>query len=760
MEKQKRQKIQKILQLEQKKGFQNEAVLGGLQNFIENQTDSEQITDLIDGYAEMSPWKREQVIQELNNYLQNDTSGEKSSATQAALHSPVDQATGVGKKRQEQLNNLGLETIEDLLFHFPRKIDDRRNITAVGSLSPEETATVTGTVKKINTFQPRPNVKIVKAALQDESGMVFGVWFNQPWISNQISPGEEVAFYGTTERNYGELQIQNPVWEPLEERHKTRMLVPIYPATEDLSQTTLRWIIRKNLSQYVDQIVEYVPGEILERTQYQPRKEALPKIHNPTSLAEYDKARKSLSFSELFLFNYGLHYHSKQAASKSVTIPVREQFLNQFWNQLPFKPTRDQRNALSDIQQDLASSDPMNRLLQGDVGSGKTVVAAGACFLCYKEEVQSVLMAPTTVLAKQHYKTLQELFTPTDLTVELLTGDTSNSIRKSTLENLDAGKIDLIIGTHALLEEEVTFKKLGLAIIDEEQRFGVAQRKSLREKEDGVNRLVLSATPIPRTITATLYSQFDISRLEQLPHGNKQIETFWVAESRRSEVYESVATKLEKGCQAFIIFPLIEESDQLNLNAARQTKQELSNNQLKDFELGLVHGRLSDSEKQSVLSDFQQGNLDALVSTTVIEVGIDVPEVNLLVIEHADRFGLTQLHQLRGRIGRTGNESTCFAIASPSTDTGRQRLEAFREHLDGFTIVEKDLRIRGPGDLLGPAQHGFEDSFRCCNLLEDLEIMNQARAEVRSALPNLEADPSLIDEFDRRFGNAIRWIES
>ncbi|MFW6111595.1 MAG: ATP-dependent DNA helicase RecG [Candidatus Bipolaricaulota bacterium] len=754
MGKTKRKKLKKILQLEKENGFQDKAVMGGLESLSEELVKNDKIRDLLDGYSDRKPFARQKIVEEIENHLESEE--EKPSHGELTLASPIEEAVGVGKKRGKKFRKLGIETVRDLLFHFPRQIEDRREKKVISELSPGDTCTVTGEVKALTKLKPRGKVDLVKASVSDGTGIVYPVWFNQPWIKNQLEQETEIAIYGEVKREYGEMQMENPTWEPKEEKNKTRRLVTVYPGTEDLSQKVIRWVIQKNLDKYLPAVDQFPPLEIAESHGFWARKLALRKIHEPEDSGDFEKARRSLSFSELFLFYQRLSKRAEENQEETRQLSVEKGTLKEFKSKLPFSLTEDQKDVLDKILEDLKSSEPMNRLLQGDVGTGKTVVAAGAAHLVTSSGYQVGMMAPTTVLAEQHFRNLEEIFSDLPARIELLTGEIQKNQREDILSCLESGGIDILVGTHALLEESVSFNELNLVIIDEEQRFGVAQKEQLGWGDRPINKLVLSATPIPRTITATVYGQFEVSRLEEFPYGEKNVQTSWVGKSKRDQVYEYVRKKMEKDHRAFIVFPLIEESEKRELKSAVESRDELAQKQLSGFDLGLLHGRMSSEEKTEELRKFEAGELDALVSTTVIEVGVDIPTANILVVEEADQFGLTQLHQLRGRIGRSGEKSYCFAIGSPSTPEGRKRLEAFRDISDGFKLVEKDLEIRGPGDLLSSAQHGFRNSFRACNFLRDFDIMKIARKEANEWIESKKNNDSFEGIFENYFEGKVK----
>ncbi len=761
------ERLRKILELEKQTGYQDTAVLGGIEGFLARVAD--QLTspsvplllERVSRYATKNLTERRVIIQELEDLLptlelaeplrEKETSP-SSAPSDDSLKKPIRYAKGVGEQRAKLLKKLGIETIEDLLMYLPRRIEDRSVIKKIAQLRHGEKATVQGRVRALDVIRPRANLEITKVAIQDNTGVLYAVWFNQPWLKTQFSKGERVSLYGQAERLYGNLQMSNPVWEPADAGFLTGKLVPIYPATQGITPAVLYHLIRENHQLYHAQIFEILPEEIRARHALLPRAEALKAIHFPATTREFEQARKTLAFEELFIFQIGVALErQKMVHQPARKLIISDHELEEFSAALPFRLTTAQTKALAEIRRDLASGHPMNRLLQGDVGSGKTVVAAAAAYIAIRAKTQAALMAPTEILAQQHHERLVPLLEPLDVRVALLIGSLSPHVKERTQQEVAAGEVDLVVGTHALISEGVQFSSLGLAIIDEQHRFGVIQRAQLEEKGDHVHVLVMSATPIPRTITLTLYGQFEISILDEMPHP-KDIRTYWISEDKREEVYRLVAHELAKGVQAYIVYPLIEESEELDLRAAAQMKEELERTFFKEFRVGLLHGQMSDEEKKQVMEQVRRKELNVLVSTTIIEVGIDVPDASLMIIEHAERFGLSQLHQLRGRIGRMGQRSLCFAIATAKTEEARQRLEAFRDLSDGFAIAEEDLKIRGPGELLGLSQHGLDTTFKVADLIRDLALMKAARDEAFQLIQRESSTP-LLEEFRRRFGD-------
>jgi ATP-dependent DNA helicase RecG len=760
-------RLRKVLQLEEQQSYQDRAVLGGLEGFVHKFAEelrathpeiSQRLRNVSRGYAIRPVEARRAVVRALEDLLRlleaTLTLEERSRIPPGEdLHAPVRFAKGVGPERERLLKKLGIETIEDLLMYFPRKIEDRSVKKKIIQLRHGDRVTVQGRVRAVDVIKPKNNLEIVKAAIQENTGILYAIWFNQSWVKNQLVQGELISLYGTVESTHGQLQMNSPVWEPATVNFLTGRLVPVYPATEKLSPQMLSRLIRNNLSLYSQHLKELIPEEIRQRQQVLSRAKAFEQLHFPQHIEEYQQAHRALAFEELLLFQIGVALErAKTGARPGRCLTISDERLEEFFAVLPFKLTRAQQRAISEIRTDLAAPHPMNRLLQGDVGSGKTVVATAAALIAIASGYQVALMAPTEILAQQHFLKITELsarLLPPPRVV-LLVGSMAERERVRLRGQIARGDADFVIGTHALIQEDVRFKDLGLAVIDEQHRFGVIQRAQLEQKGENLDILVMSATPIPRTITLTLYGQFEVSLLDELPFA-KEIQTYWVSEERRDQVYEFVVSELKQGAQAYIVFPLIEESEELDLKAAKSAKEELEQTFFKNFRVGLLHGRMSDAEKQKTMEQLRARELDLLVSTTIIEVGIDIPNATVMVIEHADRFGLAQLHQLRGRIGRTGQKSYCFAIATPQSEEGRERLRVFQATLDGFEIAEADLRIRGPGELLGIAQHGLDSTFKVADLIADLDLMKAAREEAFHLIAQ-NSDHPLVAEFQRRFG--------
>ncbi len=737
--------VEKILKLERSTGFQDTAVTRGIEAFVERQLPAAH--SIVAGYGKASPFDRQRMLARLIDHFQ----GSPSDADAADLTTPVAGLRGVGAKRAELLEKLGVLTVEDLLYYLPRRLEDRTRFASIGSLKSGDEAVVRGKILAVDQHRVGRGMTVIKAAIGDGTGFLYAVWFNQPWVASQLRRGEEVDVFGRAEWKFREWQMSSPTWEPAGAGQEIGRLIPIYPATEGLSDRLVRSLVERNLDLYLPVIHDVVPVDVRVAEGLTSAREAIAAIHRPSGADDFERARRTLAFEELFLLQVGLLATTRDRAG--IPHAGSGQLVNSLFASLPFPLTVAQQRALREIRRDLSEPYRMMRLLQGDVGSGKTLVAVAAALCAIEAGFQVALMAPTEILAEQHAANLERLLAGLPVRVGLLTGTTSGD---ADLRRSVAGDLDLVIGTHALIQESVTFGRLGLVIIDEQHRFGVVQRSQIEEKGESVDLLVMSATPIPRTIALTLFGEFDVSVLDELPMGEKQTKTHWVAESRREAVYDEVRKALEDGRHGYVILPLVDESEKIDAKAAVKVYEELSE-RFSRARVGLLHGRLPAAEKADVMARFRRGEIHLLVSTTVVEVGVDVLDADFMVIEHADRFGLSQLHQLRGRIGRSGQPSVCFAIADARTDDARRRLEAFRDVSDGFAIAEEDLRIRGPGDLLGTHQHGFLTRFRAADLVADLDLMEAAQAAAR-AVHRRGVGAETAAAADRRFGEVIRWL--
>lgn len=737
--------VEKVLALEREKAFADTAVVGGLEGFIARHVP--EASHLVSGYAGRDPESRAQAVTALELWLATPHPRHPLSAI------PVSRLPGVGKKRAELLGRLGIRTVEDLLTFFPRRLEDRSQLRSIAQVRDGEVVLVRGAVRAKSRVKVRRGLELVKVALDDGTGLLFAIWFNQPWIWDQIVQDGRYALYGKAQLRYGEMQLENPVWEEEGTGLQTGRWVPIYPTTEGLTQPILQNLIRHALHRFGGQVDDVVPKEIRDRFGLPTRRDAISRIHAPADPPDFEAARRALAFEELLLLQLGIAQRRAPVPSGGRSLAPDRTLLGRFVNGLPFALTPSQQRAVHAIEQDLRSPQPMLRLLQGDVGSGKTVVAAAACVMAVSAGAQAAVMAPTEILAEQHHLVVQDLMRDLPVRVGYLSGGLGRKERRELLRAIADGEVDLVVGTHALIEEDVVFRDLALAVVDEQHRFGVVQRAALEAKGRGTNILVMSATPIPRTVVLTLYGEFAVSVLDEMPSSRGAVRTVWLSESRREDAYRDVADWLLRGEKGYVVFPLVAESEELDLRAASEGYEELRA-RFPEHGVALLHGQMPSEDKRAAMAAFRAGEVQLLVATTVVEVGLDVPDASFLVIEHADRFGLAQLHQLRGRIGRKGQPAVCYAIGDPTTDEARQRLAAFRDLTDGFKIAEADLRIRGPGDLLGTEQSGFVSQLRATDLTRDLPLLERAREEaLRLAKEGIP--PELGREATRRFGESL-----
>ena len=665
----------------------------------------------------------------------------------AGLSQSVQALRGVGPKIAQKLNKVGAETIWELMYIFPRRYDDYTLMKPINKLQYGEQVTIIGTVWRIRAQRTRNNQVMVRATINDGTGAVQATWFNQPWLTEQLSAGMQIVVSGKVEQFLGRPVFNSPQWEPLElEPLRTRRIVPVYPLTDGLNSKKMRDIMRTAVSEWSPRLPDPLPDEIRQRQNLFRLPHAVDQIHFPNSQEMLHKARRRIMFDELFLLQLGLQAQRHEWQSQdALPIHVTPEILEPFIQALPYQLTGAQQQVINEITADLGRSIPMNRLLQGDVGAGKTVVAAAAMFAAAKAGAQAALMAPTEILAEQHYKGLSALLAPLGVTLAVLTGSTPASEREQIDAGLSNGSIQIVIGTHALIQESVTYNNLALAVIDEQHRFGVDQRAALRQKGPQTqygtanpHLLVMSATPIPRTLALSLHGDLDLSILDEMPPGRQEIKTRWLRPSQRERAYTFVRQQIAAGRQAYIIFPLVEESDKIDAKAAVAEFETLTNEVFPDLKLGLVHGRLTGSEKEAAMRAFYAGETNILVATSVIEVGVDVPNSTVIVIEGANRFGLAQLHQFRGRVGRGEHQSYCILIADDSTQDAEERLMALEKTNDGFLLAEKDLELRGPGEFFGRRQSGMPE-LQLASLL-DMPLLQAAQKEAQTVFA---ADPQL-----------------
>ena len=799
------EKLLKFFKLEADRGYDNRAIVGGLEKILPNweaearannipEEAIQMVRNRIDEYSS-SPEQRESSLKEVwafigsstgmseqeinaltftprrkevtpsstgnstirtNQYSNNknhsvQTTGHTAQQPQVrlGLSAPLTVIQGIGPKYAETLAHLGLNSLEDLLFYFPRRYDDYSQLKPISRIFYRDDVTVIGSIKSVTARPIRGGrFTLTEAVITDGSGDLRLTWFNQPWIANRFHEGMQIVVSGKVEQYLGRLIMNNPEWEPLDqEQLHTNRIVPVYPLTASVTQRWLRRIMYQTVSYWSGKVEDFVPQSIKQANNLPDLSSALQEVHFPANQEKLQASRQRLAFDEIFLMQLGV-LRQKQAWQNMTGTPFKkdDEWVNWQIAKLPYQLTNAQNKVLADLRTDLASGSPMNRLLQGDVGSGKTIVAALIAAIITTERSQAAFMAPTGILAEQHYRTLGKLLAdPTDENallkpdeICLLVGDTSASERKVILEKLADGTIKLVVGTHALIEDPVIFKDLQFVVVDEQHRFGVDQRAQLRSKGTNPHLLVMTATPIPRSLALTIYGDLDLSVMDEFPAGRQNIDTFVFYPRERESVYDRIRTQLDLGYQVFIIYPLVEQGDNDEAKAAVEEHDRLKKEVFSKYKLGLMHGRMKPDDKDKVMKSFRDHEIDVLVSTSVVEVGIDIPNASMILIEGANKFGLSQLHQFRGRVGRGTAKSYCILIPETESDSDNERLQAMVETNDGFLLAEKDLDQRGPGDFLGTRQSGFAD-LRMASLT-DIRMIEIAR---KAAQTLFEEDPNL-----------------
>jgi ATP-dependent DNA helicase RecG len=787
------EKLSKILKLEQSQGCQNRSVIGGLENFaaiwrseahaeIHEKAAMERINEIADmlaRYERTDQGQRAQIVGQMLQRLEEAVPVTSSTQTPprrpgepplrkpaphkptakprsespaqstehpgAGLDAPVSTLPGIKTTYSKRLGRLGIETVADLLYHFPHRYDDYQTLKPISRLVYGEETSVVGTIWETRTRKTRGGGTIITSVVADASGTIEAVWFNQPYLARQLRSGRRIVVSGKVDEYLGRLTLTSPTWEPLErELIHTARLVPIYPLTHGITARWMRRLMKRVVDHWAQRLQDPLPDAIRERAGLVGLSTAIQQIHFPDSQESAESARRRLSFDEFLLIQLGmLHRRHQWQQQQGVPLHRDKEQEDAFTESLPFEPTKAQRHSLNQILDDMTKPRPMSRLLQGDVGSGKTVVAAAALLMVVAAGKQAALMAPTEILAEQHHRTIAELFDNASkqglcrpISVSLLTGSLRRVERGKVYAAVASGQADIVIGTHALIQKHVTFRDLALVVVDEQHRFGVAQRGTLRGKGSSPHMLVMSATPIPRSLALTVYGDLDISVIDELPPGRQPVETRWLLPRERERAYAFVASQVEKGHQAFILYPLIEGSATVQARSAVEEYERLQQEVFPTLQLGLLHGRMKAREKDRIMNSFRTGETHILISTSVVEVGIDVPNATVMLVEGADRFGLAQLHQFRGRVGRSAHKSYCLLVSDsaspddPQTRTTWERLRAIEEIQDGFALAEKDLELRGPGDFFGVRQSGLP-TLRLASL-SNVKILEEARAEAQA----------------------------
>ncbi|MCK4777488.1 MAG: ATP-dependent DNA helicase RecG [Actinomycetia bacterium] len=689
------------------------------------------------------------------------------------LQSPVSKVPGVGNKVETYLQKLNIFTIEGLLTHFPSRYLDRRKLKEIKDLKMGEEVTVVGKVKVVKKkFIKKRKLQILEVGIFDGTGYLYGIWFNQNFIAKIFKDDTEIAFSGKVKYKYGQLQIENPLYDIITEGNEddeikchTARIIPIHPATASLTPNRIRRIIFNLIPQA--EVIDFLPSGLISKYNLYPRNIALKEIHYPGDEESLLKAKQRLIFEELFLIQTALALRKKRIENEEngIVHQTKGELIDKFFKSLPYELTGDQNIAVKQIFKDMKNNSPMNRLLQGEVGCGKTVVAVAAMVAAVQGGYQVAIMAPTEILANQHLKKISMYLKNTKITVNILLGSTTLKDKKEIKARIKKGNIDVVIGTHALIQEDVEFKKLGLAVIDEQHRFGLRQRINMKEKGYNPDVLIMTATPIPRTLSLTLYGDLDVSIIKELPKGRNiadKIKTMVCKRGENKNAYQTIRQEVSNGRQAFIICPLIEETDKIEAKSVLKEVEYIKKDIFPDLRVGVLHGKMKPKEKDEIMEKFYSQNIDILISTIVVEVGIDVPNATVMVIENADRFGLSQLHQLRGRVGRGKHNSYCYMFADSKTEEAQKRMEAIQKISDGFLLSEEDLKIRVEGEIFGLKQSGLTD-LKISKLVRDFETLITVRAE---AFKLIESDPLLkqpnhilmMDKIEEKFTDNIEWL--
>ena len=731
-----------MLQAEQSAGYSDTTSAHGVSRWVE-----QHLHDLSNGsggpirrlskYSDLSPDTRRRLVEQVLDELSVRGSSGDVDATRS-LDDLVTALWGIGRKAFSRLDDLGIVTVGDLLLHVPRRYLDRSAVVEIGAVQVGEEVTVVGEVVDVTSRQARSRrLTITEAVVQDSSGQITGVWFNQPYLANSLSGRRQVALSGRAEHGRSGIQLASPDYElDAADRLHAGRLVPAYPLTAGVTQRQLRRWVSVALDSHATLLDDLLPEALRRRRNLPGRAESVVAIHRPESPGAAQAACRRLAFDELLVYQLAILTNRRRwrEGHPGESVKFDRAAMVEFGAQLPFELTPGQRAALVDVLNDLRGSVPMSRLIQGDVGSGKTVVAAGALFAVCRAGWQGAMMAPTEILAEQHESTIRDWLEPLGVRVERIAGGVPAATRRRLWRDVDAGEVGVVVGTQALIQQSARFARLNLAVVDEQHRFGVQQRGEIRAKGYNPHLLAMTATPIPRTLALTLYGDLDISSIREMPRGRQPIRTVWVPSNRRDKAYAFVRQQIRGGGRVFVICPLIQESEDLQVRSAIDEHNRLITQVYPDLAgvIGLVHGRMSARAKDAVMRGFRDGEFKILVSTAVVEVGIDVPQATVMMIEAAERFGLSQLHQLRGRVGRSAALSHCFLLSDSPNAADNARLKIMQNVHDGFELAERDLDLRGPGDVLGTRQHGLK-SFKFANVM-DIEAISETREDAEEIM--------------------------